>query len=126
MSLFSTLLLFVIFSFTTAGAVVFQNPPEVSAAANGVLDIVLVANYSTVPFETMTGQQQQVSLMLWNGSYIPPTLRLKPGETLQLTISNRFNETTNVHFHGKLSLSFTLFLFLNIPFVPCLSNNNIL
>ena len=36
----------------------------------------------------------------YNGTYVGPTLRLKPGERLELTVVNELPEVTNMHFHG--------------------------
>jgi len=36
----------------------------------------------------------------YNGGYVGPTLRLKPGERLELTVVNELPEMTNMHFHG--------------------------
>jgi suppressor of ftsI len=38
--------------------------------------------------------------MLYNGAYIPPIWRLRPGDTLTVTLHNRRQEMTNLHFHG--------------------------
>lgn len=35
-----------------------------------------------------------------NGTLVPPTLRLLPGDFVQLTIYNSLVSATNVHFHG--------------------------
>jgi suppressor of ftsI len=36
----------------------------------------------------------------YNGSFPGPTLRLRPGDTLRLTLVNRLRVPTNIHFHG--------------------------
>ncbi|MFF3910561.1 multicopper oxidase family protein [Streptomyces sp. NPDC001848] len=42
--------------------------------------------------------------MLWaftyNGSYMPPTLRIRPGDKMELAFKNTLNEVTNLHVHG--------------------------
>ncbi|MCQ4043825.1 multicopper oxidase domain-containing protein [Streptantibioticus rubrisoli] len=35
-----------------------------------------------------------------NGSYLPPTLRLRPGDRLDLAMTNRTGEGTNLYVHG--------------------------
>lgn len=36
----------------------------------------------------------------YNGTYVAPTLRLRPGDRLELTVVNQLPEVTNMHFHG--------------------------
>ncbi|MGA5703946.1 multicopper oxidase family protein [Peterkaempfera bronchialis] len=42
--------------------------------------------------------------MLWaltyNGRYMPPTLRIRPGDRLELAMENRLGKYTNLHVHG--------------------------
>ncbi len=38
--------------------------------------------------------------MLYNGAYVPPVWRVRPGDTLHVTLHNRLPEPTNLHFHG--------------------------
>ena len=72
----------------------FRNPPEVRSA-NGELRIVL--NVATGPVQVAG---QTVTTTVYNGMYIPPLLRLRPGDTLFLDIDNRSSEPTNLHLHG--------------------------
>ena len=72
----------------------FRNPPEVRSA-NGELRIVL--NVATGPVQ-IAGQT--VTTTVYNGMYIPPLLRLRPGDTLFLDIDNRSSEPTNWTPHG--------------------------
>ena len=37
---------------------------------------------------------------MYNGLYIPPTLRVQPGDTMNITINNDFDNPTNLHHHG--------------------------
>jgi suppressor of ftsI len=43
-------------------------------------------------------------LKLWaltyNGHYMPPTLRIRPGDRLELAMENRLDRPTNLHVHG--------------------------
>jgi FtsP/CotA-like multicopper oxidase with cupredoxin domain len=38
--------------------------------------------------------------LTYNGSYMPPTLRIRPGDKLHLTMKNTLDEGTNLHLHG--------------------------
>jgi len=38
--------------------------------------------------------------MLYDDAYIPPVWRLKPGDVLTVTLHNRLEQPTNLHFHG--------------------------
>jgi len=38
--------------------------------------------------------------MLYNGAYIPPVWRVRPGDRLTVTLHNQLPEMTNLHFHG--------------------------
>ena len=77
----------------TLVAATFRNPPEVRSA-NGELRIAL--NVATAPVQ-IAGQT--VTTTVYNGMYIPPLLRLRPGDTLFLDIDNRSSEPTNLHLH---------------------------
>jgi FtsP/CotA-like multicopper oxidase with cupredoxin domain len=41
-----------------------------------------------------------VTTTIYNGQYVPPVLRLKPGDTLFLQLANLSPAPTNEHFHG--------------------------
>ncbi|MFF1959063.1 multicopper oxidase family protein [Streptomyces sp. NPDC058220] len=38
--------------------------------------------------------------LTYNGRYMPPTLRIRPGDKLELEVRNRLDKYTNVHVHG--------------------------
>ncbi len=38
--------------------------------------------------------------MLYDGAYVPTVWRIRPGDTLTVTLENRLPEMTNLHFHG--------------------------
>ena len=69
--------------------------PPVVASRNGVLQVALTSAPSLV---TVAGRQ--ALLMLYNGLYIPPTLRARPGDTIRIHFANRLTEPTNLHTHG--------------------------
>lgn len=72
----------------------FRNPPELRSE-NGTLSTTLTVAPATVQ---LAGQL--VTTTVYNGSWIPPVLRLRPGEQLQLQLDNRSADPTNEHFHG--------------------------
>jgi suppressor of ftsI len=53
---------------------------------------------------TVTVAGRQVSLMVYDGQYTPPTLRVRPGDTIRLRFPNALDQPTNLHVHG-LSVS---------------------
>jgi suppressor of ftsI len=69
--------------------------PAVVASRAGVLRLSLSPRMATVD---VAGQR--VSLMAYNGEYVPPTLRVRPGDTLRLKLVNALAQPTNLHTHG--------------------------
>lgn len=41
----------------------------------------------------------------YNGAYLGPTIRVRSGDDVQLTVNNRLDEATTVHWHGLLTPS---------------------
>jgi suppressor of ftsI len=72
----------------------FREPPVVISKA-GVLRVSLTPASSTV---SVAGQRAM--LMVYNGLYIPPTLRVHPGDTIRLRLTNALAQPTNLHTHG--------------------------
>lgn len=72
----------------------FRNPPELKSAGGELHTLFTVGN-STFQLEGRT-----VTSAVYNGAYIPPVLRLRPGDTLFLDLDNRIGEQTNLHYHG--------------------------
>ena len=76
-----------------------QNPPLVDppvlSSAGGKLAVELEA--APGAFE-IAGQH--FDGMLYNGVYLPPVWRVRPGDTLTVALRNRLPEMTNLHFHG--------------------------
>jgi FtsP/CotA-like multicopper oxidase with cupredoxin domain len=70
-------------------------PREFTYDANGVTTVSLVAAQSNV----LVGNTPYTSLV-FNGDYDAPLIRTRPGGTIRLTLDNRMDEMTNLHFHG--------------------------
>lgn len=69
--------------------------PEEYVSDNGVLTATLDVTRGPV----MIGGEEVIGTT-YNGAYVGPTLRLRPGERLELTVNNQLPEITNMHFHG--------------------------
>src|SRR5881628_2668769 len=69
--------------------------PAVVASHDGVLDLTLTAARSA-----MQVAGRRVIAQVYNGSYLPPTLRVQPGDVVRLRLVNALDETTNLHMHG--------------------------
>ena len=73
---------------------VFAQPDELRSV-NGRLAVTLVAAATTIPFGTGTRYAYT-----YNGSTPGPTLRVRPGDTVVVTLQNRLGTDTNLHTHG--------------------------
>lgn len=62
---------------------------------NGALSVALTAGVATV---NIGGQP--VSTTVYNGQYIAPTLRVRRGDVLRVTLVNGGSMQTNLHMHG--------------------------
>lgn len=71
-----------------------EPPPEIHSD-NGELRTTLTAAEATVQ---VAGKS--VRTIVYNGEYMPPLLRVKPGDTLYLNLDNQTGEPTNEHYHG--------------------------
>jgi FtsP/CotA-like multicopper oxidase with cupredoxin domain len=71
-----------------------REPPELVSRGK-TLQVRLVAEMRTVD---LAGQR--VRALTYNGAYMPPTIRLRPGDRLDLTLVNKLPEHTNLHTHG--------------------------
>ncbi|WP_434137085.1 multicopper oxidase domain-containing protein, partial [Kocuria rosea] len=69
--------------------------PEVLSSRDGALDLVLEAAPARVRIGARTAHVQA-----FNGSLPGPTLRLRPGDTLRVAMSNGLEAPTNLHVHG--------------------------
>ena len=72
----------------------FMQPDEL-ISSNGRLDVTLVAAAATVPYST--GGRWALT---YNGTTPGPTLRVRPGDVLTVTLDNRLDAPTNLHTHG--------------------------
>lgn len=62
---------------------------------NGILKLDLVADEKLIKYGNSTRWA-----MTYNGTFPGPTLRVKPGDTLQINLINKLNSPTNLHTHG--------------------------
>src|SRR5437899_12791216 len=69
--------------------------PAVVASHDGVLALTLTAARGRVQVGG-----RRVTAEVYNGSYVPPTLRVQPGDVVRLRLVNAPDETTNLHMHG--------------------------
>jgi len=71
-----------------------EPPPEVRSV-DGELRTTLTAAETTVQ---VAGKS--VRTIVYNGEYMPPLLRVSPGDTIYLNLVNQSDEPTNEHYHG--------------------------
>jgi len=70
-------------------------PAEIRSA-NGILD----ATFTAAPGPVRLGDRT-FSGLLYNGAYVPPTLRARLGDTLRITFRNDLpDKPSNLHYHG--------------------------
>ncbi len=72
----------------------FTQPQEFKSHG-AVLNVTLVAEERTVQVSGDT-----VLARVYNGAMTGPTLVVKPGDTMRVTLVNHLSEDTNLHFHG--------------------------
>jgi len=72
----------------------FREPP-VLTSENGVLQTTLEVK----PMRMEVGGRP-VMVNTYNGLPFPPTLRVKPGDTIRLRLVNGIDRQTNIHYHG--------------------------
>lgn len=61
----------------------------------GLLRVDLAAEVQSVPLGDRTA-----NLLTYNGQIPGPRLEAKPGDTVQIRLTNRLNQPTNLHYHG--------------------------
>jgi suppressor of ftsI len=72
-----------------------MQPPEIRSR-NGILDATITA----APGQVRLGNHE-LSGLLYNGAYVPPTLRARLGDTLRITFRNDLpDKPSNLHYHG--------------------------
>ncbi len=76
-----------------SGAPLFEPPVLASGAGRLTVDL------DAAPGSFVIGGEQFAG-MLYDGAYIPPVWRVRPGDVLTVTLHNRLPEMTNLHFHG--------------------------
>ncbi|GAB3129452.1 multicopper oxidase family protein [Glaciibacter psychrotolerans] len=69
--------------------------PKILSSSNGVLAVRL--NAAEGPARTAG---RDASVLSYNGGVPGPTLFVRPGDLLQVTVENRLSTTTNLHVHG--------------------------
>jgi FtsP/CotA-like multicopper oxidase with cupredoxin domain len=99
------LLLVAVAAFTAAGFSGLRQRPV--AAQPAFPEPVEVVSEGGVLRFTMTAARQEAVLAgqpfaatVYNGTLVGPTLRVRPGDRLELTLVNALEEPTNLHFHG--------------------------
>jgi FtsP/CotA-like multicopper oxidase with cupredoxin domain len=72
----------------------FANPPEI-VSAGGVLHGTLRIAPAQVDIAGKV-----VTTTVYNGEYMPPVLRVRPGDTVRLVLDNAGSTDANIHYHG--------------------------
>jgi suppressor of ftsI len=72
----------------------FTEPPVVTSRG-GVVRLSLSPRMSEI---AVAGAR--FSAMTYDGQYIPPTIRVKPGDTIRVRFPNALDQPTNLHVHG--------------------------
>src|SRR5262245_4484015 len=80
----------------SAPPVPFSNPPIIESAGG-----ILRATLTVAPAEVIVASHV-VKTTVYNGLYMPPVLKVNPGETIRLRLINgrKSPSPTNVHYHG--------------------------
>ncbi|MFB6960772.1 multicopper oxidase family protein [Streptomyces sp. NPDC056309] len=71
-----------------------QDPPEL-VSRDGALKATIVVERRKVRVG-----DHQLYATTYNGAYMPPTLRVRPGDRIDLTMINNTDKYTNLHAHG--------------------------
>ncbi len=82
------------FAGSSAEQAEFSNPSQ-EMSANGLLRTKFVLQPTELTFNG-----RKVKSNTYNGLYAPPTLRVRPGDTLELEFENLCPQPSNIHFHG--------------------------
>jgi len=81
-------------SFPTTQGQPFAETPSLTSV-NGVLSVNLRVSATTYD---VAGTP--ISGKAYDGRFIGPTLRVKPGDRIEMSFRNDLDEATNIHFHG--------------------------
>lgn len=73
----------------------FSNPPEM-VSHDGVLDGTLTVG----PAQLTVANEDVTFSAVYNQLYMPPVLRVQPGDIVRLKLANAGILSTNVHYHG--------------------------
>ncbi|MEU4148830.1 multicopper oxidase family protein [Streptomyces sp. NPDC026659] len=79
----------------TARATTDLRDPSQIVSANGLLRTRIVVERKKV---RLAGRE--VWALTYNGLYMPPTLRLRPGDRMEIAFENKLDKQTNLHVHG--------------------------
>ncbi|MGI5135945.1 multicopper oxidase family protein [Streptomyces sp. CA-106110] len=71
-----------------------QDPPEV-VSRDGLLKTTIKVERHKVQVG-----DRQLYATTYNGAYMPPTLRVRPGDHIDITMTNNVDESTRLHLHG--------------------------
>ncbi|MFI8260709.1 multicopper oxidase family protein [Streptomyces sp. NPDC085665] len=71
-----------------------EDPPEYTSH-DGVLRTSI-----TVERKRVQVGNQMLYALTYNGRYMPPTLRVRPGDVIRLKMTNNVDQDTNLHLHG--------------------------
>jgi suppressor of ftsI len=77
-----------------AGQETFPEPTEL-VSEDGVVQVNLTAAEQQIE---LAGTP--VAARVYNGEFVGPTMRLNPGDSIQLELDNTLSDPTNLHFHG--------------------------
>jgi FtsP/CotA-like multicopper oxidase with cupredoxin domain len=69
--------------------------PAMYTSHHGVLNVRLVVSERRVPIAG-----QEVRAKVYNGSFVAPTLVVRPGDMVRVKLVDHLREPTNLHFHG--------------------------
>lgn len=72
-----------------------KNLPSVHHSQNGLLEVDLEASYSQVNLG-----ENPAYLLAYNGKVPAPRLEAKAGDKVRIHFTNRFDQPTNLHYHG--------------------------
>ena len=76
--------------------------PPLLASRSGRLEVALDARISPTCVDGLGRPPDAAAVMLalWNGTLVPPTLLVEPGDHLVVRLANGLGRPTNLHFHG--------------------------